>query len=272
MIPTRCRPAYLEVALASVAPQAAAAGAELIVVNDGGDAETAAVARRHGARVLDTPAPGGINAGRNAGIDAAGTDLVVLIDDDVRAPDGWLAALLAGASGAPGADVLGGPIRAVLEGGGPRSCGREQPPITSLDLGRSDRDVELVWGANMALRRRALALAGRFDETMSGVGDEEEWERRVLAAGGVVRYVAAAGLDHRRSAADATLPRLARAAYARGRAARRFDLRRGAPPAAAHEVAVLAGCLWHTVRRRCANGIVMAAHAAGRLRETLVRT
>jgi hypothetical protein len=30
---------------------------------------------------------------------------------------------------------------------------------------------------------------------------------------------------------------------------------------------VFAGCLWHTVRRGCAIGLVLAAHAAGRLRE-----
>ena len=56
--------------------------------------------------------------------------------------------------------MFGGPIRAALEGGGPRSCGRESPPITTLDLGGADRDVPLVWGANMALRRRAVERAG----------------------------------------------------------------------------------------------------------------
>ena len=91
-----------------------------------------------------------MNAGRNAGIDAAGADLVVLIDDDIAAPPGWLAAILAGAESAPGRGLFGGPIRARLEGGGPRACGREPPPITTLDLGTHDRDVALVWSANMA--------------------------------------------------------------------------------------------------------------------------
>ncbi len=139
----------------------------------------------------------------------------MLVDDDVQAPPGWLAALLAGVEAAPGADVFGGPIRARLEGGGPRACGREGPPITALDLGDTDRDTELVWGANMAVRRRAFELAGPFDESISGRtadsngsgaarwdsrGDEEEWERRYRARGGTIRYVAAAGLDHRRAA------------------------------------------------------------------------
>lgn len=271
MIPTRQRPSYLDVALASVEPQARAEGAEIVVVNDGGDEATTAVARRHGARVVTPPPPGGLNAARNAGIDAARADLVLLIDDDISAPPGWLDAVLTGAASAPDVDVFGGPIRARLEGGGPRSCGREDAPITTLDLGRADRDVPLVWGANMALRRRAIDRAGRFDEGWHGPGDEEDWERRYTAAGGVVRYLAGAGLEHRRSAADATLASLSRAAYRQGRASRRYDVRKGAVPSLARELRTLVGCQWHVVRRRCLGGIVMAAHAAGRVREALSR-
>jgi hypothetical protein len=29
------------------------------------------------------------------------------------------------------------------------------------------------------------------------------------------------------------------------------------------------GCAWHVARRRCANGIVLGFHSAGRLREAL---
>jgi glycosyltransferase involved in cell wall biosynthesis len=269
VIPTRGRPGYLSVALASVAPQAQAAGAEIIVVNDGGDPPPADIADRFGARVIAPPPPGGLNAARNAGIDAAGADLVVLIDDDIVAPPGWLEAILRGAAAAPGVDVFGGPIRARLEGGGPRSCGRESAPITTLDLGTADRDVPLVWGANMALRRRALERTGRFDESVGGAGDEEDWERRYAARGGVVRYLAAAGLEHRRTARDATVRRLSRAAYTRGRASRRYDLRKGTAPSPAAEWRTFVGCLWHIARRRCANGFVLSAHAAGRLHEAL---
>ncbi len=269
MIPTRERPAYLDVALASVAPQMKAAGAEVIVVNDGGDPASAAVAERHGAGVVSLVGASGVSAGRNAGAAAARGDLVVLIDDDVRAPAGWLEAILAGADRYPDHDVFGGPIRAVLEGGGPRACGRESPPITSLELGREDRDVDLVWGANMAIRRRALEAVGPFDESLSGCGDEEEWIGRYRASGGRVRYLGAAGVEHRRTAADARVGALARAAYGRGRAARRYDVHRGAAPPRRAELRTLVGCAWHVVRRRCANGIVLGAHSAGRLREAL---
>jgi glycosyltransferase involved in cell wall biosynthesis len=269
VVPTKRRAHYLDVALASVVPQAQAAGAEVLVVNDGVDPATDAVAHRHGAAVVAPRPPGGLNAARNLGIDTARSELVVLIDDDVSAPEGWLEAVLTGAASAPEVDVFGGPIRAALEGGGPRSCGRESAPITTLDLGSADRDVPLVWGANMALRRRAVQRAGRFDEAWHGPGDEEDWERRYTAAGGVVRYLAAAGLDHRRTAADATLSRLSRAAYRQGRASRRYDVRKGSAPVLTGELRTLAGCLWHVVRRRCARGLVLAAHATGRLAEAL---
>jgi glycosyltransferase involved in cell wall biosynthesis len=269
VIPTRGRPGYLDVALASVIPQAQAAGAEVIVVNDGADPATSDVATRHGASVVTLPRASGVSAGRNAGAAAARSDLVVLLDDDVSASPQWLEAVLAGAQSCPGHDVFGGPIRPVLEGGGPRACGREPAPITSLELGPEDHDVELVWGANMAIRRRALRAVGPFDETLLNAGDEEDWLARYRSAGGRVRYLAAAGVEHRRTPADATVTALARAAHARGRAARRFDARRGIAPSTAAELRTLAGCAWHVVRRRCAIGIVLAAQSAGRLREAL---
>lgn len=269
VIPTRARAGYLEVALASLVPQARALGAEIVVVSDGGDPPTAAAADRHGVRLVCAPQPKGINAARNRGVAAARSELVVFVDDDIEAPSGWLGAILTGASAAPDADVFGGPIRARLEGGGPRACGREPAPITTLDLGGEDRDAALVWGANMAVRRRALDTLGPFDETLAGCGDEEDWLRRYAARGGRVRYLAAAGVEHRRTAADATLRALARGAYQRGRAARRYDVHKGTAPPASGELRVLAGCAWHAVRRRCVNGLVLGAQTAGRLREAL---
>lgn len=268
VVPTRNRPGYLDVALASIAPQAQALGAELLVVLDGPDADSAAVAARHGARVVAFDAPRGLNGARNAGVDAAAGDPVVFVDDDVLAPPGWLGALLAGVAATPERDVFTGPIRAVLEGGGPHACGRDAPPITAFDAGHADTDVPLAWGANMTIRRSAFETVGRFDESIHNGGDEEEWQERHAGAGGRVRYIAAAGLDHRRTAADATLRALSRAAYHRGRAGRRTDVRKGVAPSLARELRTFAGCCWHVPRRLCLNGVVMAAHSAGRLRET----
>ncbi len=269
VVPTRGRPDYLEVTLRSIAPQAQRAGAEVIVVDDGPDQATGLVAERHGAQYHARGRARGPNAARTTGFAAARAELLVLVDDDVEAPGGWLDRLLEAAAAHPDHGVFGGPIRARLEGPGLRSCGREGPPITYLDLGAADRDVETVWSANMAIRRTALQRVGPFDPTLDIYGDEEEWVQRYRAAGGRVRYVAAAGLDHRRSPADSTLRALAAAAYRRGRHSRRFDARQDRPPGLDRELRVLAGCAWHTVRRRCLNGVVMTAHSAGRVHEAL---
>ena len=87
---------------------------------------------------------------------------------------------------------------------------------------------------------------------------------------GGVLYVARAGVDHRRVGADARLPSLARTAYARGRAARRLDVRRGGAPTLKRELATLGGCLGHVIRRRCLGGLTMVAHSTGRLQQGLL--
>ncbi len=265
VVPTRARSDYLEVALASIAPQALALGAEVVVADDGGLDENLRVADRHGARYVSHDAPRGPNAARNTGIEAADAELIVLIDDDVWAPEGWLAALLRAAAERPEDEVFGGPIRVALEGFRWRTCGREGPPVTFLDLGRDDREADFVWSANMAIRRRALERVGPFDASQEIYGDEEEWQRRLKAAGGTIRYVAAAGLEHRRAGRDARIGALARAAFARGRSGRRYDERKRVAPSLPRELWTLAGCAVHTARFRCAFGVPMTAGAWGRV-------
>jgi GT2 family glycosyltransferase len=269
VVPTRNRAEYLDVALASLRAQENAPPHELIVVDDGSTDDTVAVAARHGVRVVAAEHPGGINAARNTGIRTTSAPVIAFVDDDVRAWPGWLAALAAGAERHSEAEAFGGPIRARLEGPAPRGCGREQPPITSLDLGSEDAEAQMVWGSNLAVRRSAFDRLGPFDLEVTGHGDEEDWLLALRAAGGRIAYIADAGLDHRRSGDDARLRSLARAAYHRGRAARRTDRRRGVAPTAAAELRNVAGAGWHTARRRCPQGLVLGAHSAGRLVEAV---
>jgi glycosyltransferase involved in cell wall biosynthesis len=268
VVPTRDRAGYLRVCLDSLAAQQVDTPFEVIVADDGSTDTTAAVAEQAGAKLVRTPARGP-NAARNAGLRAAEGDLVVFVDDDVDAPPGWLAAYLEGAERHPGADAFGGPIRARFEGRAPRSCGREPAPITTLDLGPEDRDADLVWGANMAIRRRAFDRLGPFDEELPQFGEEEEWLTRLRDAGGRVVYLAHAQLDHRREDGDARLGVLMRGAYLRGRRLRLHDVRRGSAPSLARELRVLAGCGWHTARHACPQGLVMGAHSLGRVLATV---
>ncbi len=278
VVPTRARPRYLEVTLASIAPQAAACQAELIVVDDAGSSERERLlAERFGARYEPHPRPLGLNVARNTGVGRSRGELVVFVDDDVEVCDGWLDALLAAAREHPELEVFTGPILPRLEGSPPHSCGREGAPITALDLGPEDGPTRFAWGSNMAIRRDALVRVGPFDVSLEHGGDEQEWQERLHAeppTNGHARsksalYVAGAALHHRRSAADARLRPLCRAAFARGKAAKRFDARRDTMPSLASELVALAGCIGHVVRRRCPAGLVMVAHSLGRVTEAL---
>ena len=270
VVPTRGRAAYLEVTLDSLRRQRTETPHELLVVDDGATDATPEVAERFGVRLIRHGERRSLNAARNTGVREAGADLIAFVDDDVLVPPGWLDALVAGAARHPDAEAFGGPIFARFEGHTPRACGREDPPITTLNLGRDDAEAEMVWGANFAVRRSAIERIGEFDETLDrGHGDEEDWLLRLRAAGGRIWYLADAGLDHRRSAGDSNLGSLARAAYHRGRGARSNDLRLGKAPSLGYELRVAVGCGWHTVRRACPQGVIMGAHAAGRVVEAV---
>jgi glycosyltransferase involved in cell wall biosynthesis len=269
VVPTHDRAGYLAVTLDSLNAQEIDAPYEVIVVDDGSTDGTPGVVRRAGAQYIRHDRPRGVNAARNEGFRASTAGLIALVDDDVYAPPGWLNAMLEGTAAYPRAEAFGGPIRARLEGPAPRSCGRELPPITTLDLGTADREAELVWSANMLIRRRALERVGEFDERLPTGGDEEDWLRRLRADGGEVMYLAAAGLDHRRAGNDARLRSLMRSAYFRGRNLRAYDSTRGVAPPLSRELLTLAGCGWHTLRRACPQGLVMGAHSAGRAVEAV---
>ena len=270
VVPTRGRAAYLEVTLDSLRRQRTRTPHELLVVDDGATDSTPEVAERFGVRLIRHGERRSLNAARNTGLREANAELVAFVDDDVLVPPGWLDALVEGAERHPEAEAFGGPIRARFEGSTPRGCGRENPPITTLDLGAKDVEAPMVWGANFAVRRSAVERIGEFDASLDRAhGDEEDWLLRLRDAGGTIVYLAEAGLEHRRSPGDSGLGSLTRAAYHRGRGARSSDLRRGIAPGMARELRVLAGCAWHTVRRAGPQGVVMGAHAAGRVVEAL---
>ncbi|WP_445148439.1 glycosyltransferase [Baekduia sp. Peel2402] len=270
ILPTAGRPGYLDVALASIVPQARALGADVLVVDDGPSEATKAAAARHGARYVAHARGMGLNAARNTGARHTDAPLLAYVDDDVEVHAGWLAALIVADAALPAdVGVLTGPILARFDDHHPRFCGRELPPITHLDLGDRDTDAEHAWGANMAVRRAALTRVGPFDESRELYGDEQEWQQRLKAGGGRIRYIAGAALDHRRAGDDARVASLARAAYKRGRASRRFDVFKDTAPTPQEELRTLAGCIAHGPRFRCANGPILTAHQLGRLRSLL---
>ena len=255
IVPTRDRAGYLSVALESLAAQDLEPGSyEVVVVDDGpGEATRAATqaaaerspvtvryVEREGAagpelgpqhrHRCERGAVRGVRRRRRRGPAAAGCGRCST-----------------GRRRHPDALVLGGPIEVRLEGFRLPLCGREAPPITTLDAGPADREVDVVWGANMGIDRRAFDLAGTFDPGVPYGFDEDMWERRLRERGGHVMYVADAGLVHRRDAADSRLRPLMRAAYrARTGAARILRASRAVLPPRRASCAVLAGCFLHT--------------------------
>lgn len=268
LVPTYNRAHLLDGALTSLLGQTYDSY-EVVVVSDGSTDDTAEIARGWAARdsrvrFVDAP-HGGLNSARNAALAAARGDLLCFVDDDVVAPPGWLAALVAGYLAYPDAGAFGGPIRLSLERAMPRSCGREELGETVLDAGPAVIEPEVLYGSNLAVTRAAVELVGTFDVTLPSSGDEEEWLRRLRAAGRRVLYLPDAEVLHRRTEDDLLLRNLLRKRYARGRDQVTFDRKVGNVVSARAEARQVLGSVAHSVRARCALGLVGAAGAAGRL-------
>ncbi len=224
VICTRRRPADLADCLATLSPEIAK-GRDIVVVDNGPDAETEAVVREHpGVRYVQEPRPG-LSRARNAGIAAARGDVAVFVDDDVRPEPGWIEPLLA--AFAPGVDVVCGLVL-------PETLGAQAQIAFQYELGFGgmghlplmfDREFldkaggsppvwEIGAGANMAVRRQRVLELGGFDERVGpgaagGCGDDSEYWHRVLHAGGSIVYEPLSVVRHRHRDSWADLKRQA---------------------------------------------------------------
>ena len=216
------------------------------MVDDGPDAATRAVA---GAprRALRRPrrARAGSTPRATPAIAATDAELLVFVDDDVEVRPGWLGALLGAAADAAPATSACSPGRSTpasrttaLRAVRPRGAADHVPGPRA----RRPRRRPRVGREHGGPPQRRWTASGRFDERRELYGDEQEWQARLRAAGGRIRYVAAAALDHRRAGDDARLralcarrlPRAARPAGASTSSRARAPRRRG-------ELRVLAG-------------------------------
>ena len=158
---------------------------EIIVVDDGSDDATAAVARSFAVRLLRT-AHRGLSAARNLGIRAASGEIIAFIDADATADVHWLHYLV-GALRSSGAAAVGGPnfpppadsmLRAAI------AAAPGQPREVFADAQR----LAQLCGCNMAIAKSALDGIGGFDDDFVAAGDDVDlsWRLRqhhfILAA------------------------------------------------------------------------------------------
>lgn len=199
--------------LAQFAADAAAAGWQVIVVDNGSqDETTAAVAQVYPqVEIVRSEQNRGFAAGNNLGLVRSQGNAVILMNSDVLAPFSTLAALplyleqhpavgalsprLLTQDGAPQAFAFGGDptLRYLLKRGQRRLLGR--PPLHDWAVA-SPIDVDWVSGACMCVRRAAVEQIGTLDEQFFLYFEDNDWCLRMRKGGWKVMYVPACAVVH----------------------------------------------------------------------------
>lgn len=199
---------------------------ELLVVDQSRapNAELTGMGDVRGCQVRYVPsATAGLSRARNIGVREAANDVVVMVDDDMFVEEDWLATLLDGLpTGTDG--VATGRVLAA-----PKEDGAAVVPPAALvtravpAVYRGPQRLDVVPGANVALRRERVLALGGYDErlgagTRFSAADDNDMGHRLLLAGCEVRHVPAAIVLHRAWRPRGELVRL-RWRYGRGKGA-----------------------------------------------------
>jgi GT2 family glycosyltransferase len=168
---------------------------EVIVVNDGSSDDCAAIARAHGATLVETEHRG-LGHARNVGIETARGEIVAFLDDDAYPDADWLH-YIAAQLRANGHGGVGGPNIPPEDDNFVAECVAAAPggPIHVLV---SDREAEHVPGCNMAFRKDLLEEVGGFDERFRVAGDDVDLCWRLQKANRTLGFSAGAVVMHRR--------------------------------------------------------------------------
>jgi GT2 family glycosyltransferase len=168
---------------------------QIIVINDGSDDETSAIARRHAGVLVVDLLNGGLSAARNAGLEAATGTIVAYTDADCRVDRDWLSYLVqpllrSDAAGAGGPNVVPADDPWVAQCVARAPGG---PTHVMLD----DRTAEHVPGCNMAFLREALLAVDGFNPVYLRAGDDVDICWRLQARGLRIGFAPAALVWHR---------------------------------------------------------------------------
>lgn len=270
-VPTYNRREHLETCLKAVAAQNYPVDRfEVVVVDDGSTDRSAELAEEMaadmGMEVIVRRMPHrGLNPGRNEAMSTARGELICLLDDDSIPEPSWLSAMVAGYLAQPDAGALGGPIQLKLDAPLPRSCGREPVGETEQTAPKDGKPPTTLFGSNLAIPRATFLSVGRFEEGLSSGGDETEWLERAVAAGRHLAFVPDAVVLHRRTADELKLRSLLVRRFHRARGQAEYSHLVGEGVSARAEVRQAVRSLAHSVRHRCAYGLLPVASALGRL-------
>ncbi len=184
VIPHMNQEAELDRCLAALMPQARAAGAEVIVVDNGSAAMPQAVAERHGVRLAreETPGPG---PARNHGVALAAGEVLAFIDADCVPGEDWLAAIER-AIGRQ-AQILGGDVRIL-------HADPDRPTVWEAYESEFAYRMEhyiarqgFTGTGNLAVTRAVLDDVGPFGGI--GVAEDRDWGHRATARGHAIAWV-----------------------------------------------------------------------------------
>lgn len=179
IVPTFHRPDGAWDAVRSVFAQIGAPAFEVVLVDNDKDGSARETAQRLAALA---PVPfrytiesqAGVANARNTAVAMARGRFVAFLDDDEVATTGWLAGLMR-AHEATGADVVFGPIEAVLGTGAaePRSYFQD---FFSRRMEGPDQLIDKPWGCGNSLLVKATALVGPhpFDASTNETGGEDD--------------------------------------------------------------------------------------------------
>jgi len=168
---------------------------KVIVVDDGSEDETAAIAAQYDVTLLRTPNRG-LSHARNVGWQAAKGEIVAYIDDDAYPDPDWLTYLAETFRSGDYAGV-GGPNIPPPDDGPIAACVARSPGGPQHVL-LTDTEAEHIPGCNMAFLRSALEAVGGFDVQFRVAGDDVDMCWRLQERGWKLGFSPSAQVWHRR--------------------------------------------------------------------------
>lgn len=193
---------------------------ELIVADDGSTDETAAVARRAGARVVNAAGVGPA-AARNLAVAASAGQVIAFTDADCEVPPDWLSVLV-DAIDRPGvASAGGGQVQVFGSGGDPRADAAIEAFFRLASFffeyprdGGPPRAVAHIASCNSAYRREAFLEVGGFTPGLFP-GEDVDLDYRLRQRGYRAWFVPSVRVRHHRPGGWTWFTRMMRR-YGRG--------------------------------------------------------